>query len=69
MGRAPQFRDEPRYIDNAIPRLNYRIDTVEELAEHFVMWEYAIAMCGYLMQVCPFDQPDVAPPKLRCSIF
>ena len=33
------------YIDPAIPRLNYRIDTVEELAEHFVMWEYAIAMC------------------------
>ena len=51
------------YIDPAIPRLNYRIDTVEELAEHFVMWEYAIAMCGYLMQVCPFDQPDVASAK------
>ena len=34
-----------------------------ELAEHFVMWEYAIAMCGYLMRVCPFDQPDVASAK------
>ncbi len=62
-GRAPQFRDEPRLHRPAIPRLNYRIDTVEELAEHFVMWEYAIAMCGYLMQVCPFDQPDVASAK------
>ena len=51
------------YIDQAIPRLNYKIDTVEELAEHFVMWEYAIAMCGYLMKVCPFDQPDVASAK------
>ena len=51
------------YIDPAIPRLNYRIDSVEELAEHFVMWEYAIAMCGYLMQVSPFDQPDVASAK------
>ena len=51
------------YIDTAIPRQNYRIDTVEELAEHFVMWEYAIAMCGYLMKVCPFDQPDVASAK------
>lgn len=27
------------------------------------MWEYAIAMCGYLMKVCPFDQPDVASAK------
>lgn len=51
------------YIDNAIPRLNYRIESVYELAEHFVMWEYAIAMCGYLMGVCPFDQPDVASAK------
>ena len=51
------------YIDPAIPRQNYRIECVEELAEHFVMWEYAIAMCGYLMRVCPFDQPDVASAK------
>ena len=51
------------YIDPTIPRANFKIDSVEELAEHFVMWEYAIAMCGYLMQVCPFDQPDVASAK------
>lgn len=51
------------YIDSSIPRVNYKIDNVAELAEHFVMWEYATAMCGYLMQVCPFDQPDVASAK------
>lgn len=51
------------YIDPTIPRINFKIDSVEELAEHFVMWEYAIAMCGYLMKVCPFDQPDVASAK------
>lgn len=51
------------YINNAIPRANYKIDSVAELAEHFVMWEYAIAMCGYLMKVCPFDQPDVSSAK------
>ncbi len=51
------------YIDPAIPRTNYRIDSVYELPEHFVMWEYAIAMCGYLMKICPFDQPDVASAK------
>ena len=51
------------YIDNAIPRLNFRIENVSELAEHFVMWEYAISMCGYLMKICPFDQPDVASAK------
>ncbi len=51
------------YIDPNIPRQNYKIDSVMELAEHFVMWEYAIAMCGYLMEVNPFDQPDVASTK------
>lgn len=51
------------YINNAIPRVNFKIDSVAELAEHFVMWEYATAMCGYLMKVCPFDQPDVASAK------
>ena len=51
------------YIDQAIPRITFRIESVEDLAEHFVMWEYAIAMCGYLMKVCPFDQPDVASAK------
>ncbi len=51
------------YIDPTIPRANFKIDSVEELAEHFVMWEYAIAMCGYLMKVCPFDQPDVSSAK------
>lgn len=48
-----------------IPRMDFRLDTVEDLAEHFIMWEYATAMCGYLMQVCPFDQPDVASAKAR----
>lgn len=51
------------YIDDAIPRMNFRIENVIELAEHFVMWEYATAMCGYLMKVCPFDQPDVSSTK------
>lgn len=51
------------YLDDAIPRLSFRIESAAELAEHFVMWEYAVAMCGYLMKVCPFDQPDVASTK------
>lgn len=51
------------YVDPAIPRQSYKIDRVEEVAEHFVMWEYATAMCGYLMKVCPFDQPDVQSTK------
>lgn len=52
-------------INPAIPRFDCTLSSVYDLAEHFVMWEYATAMCGYLMQVCPFDQPDVASAKAR----
>ncbi len=51
------------YVSPAIPKLALSINSVYELPEHFVMWEYAVAMCGYLMKVCPFDQPDVAAAK------
>ncbi len=60
---SKNFEMSLAYIDPNIPRQNYHINSVCELAEHFVMWEYAIAMCGYLMKVCPFDQPDVASAK------
>ena len=51
------------YIDSTIPRAAFKIESVYDLPEHFVMWEYAVAMCGYLMKVSPFDQPDVASAK------
>ena len=52
-------------IDKAIPAMDFEIGDVEELADHFIMWEYATAMCGWLMEVCPFDQPDVQITKTR----
>lgn len=61
---SKNFEMSLAYIDPNIPRQNYKIESVMELAEHFVLWEYAIAMCGYLMKVCPFDQPDVASTKV-----
>ena len=51
------------YINKDIPRIDYQIENINDLAAHFIMWEYAIAMTGYLMGVCPFDQPDVAVAK------
>ncbi len=57
------FEMSLKYIDKNIPIKKYSINNVYELAKHFVMWEYATAMCGYLMKVCPFDQPDVASTK------
>lgn len=57
------YQKSLEYINKDIPRMDYQIDNINDLAAHFVMWEYAIAMAGYLMKVCPFDQPDVAVAK------
>lgn len=51
------------FLNPDIPRITFKVENVIDLAGHFVMWEYAIAMVGYLMKVCPFDQPDVAVAK------
>ena len=62
---ASEFQRALGCISPDIPRVDFSLDGVEDLAEHFIMWEYATAMCGYLMQVCPFDQPDVASAKAK----
>ncbi len=62
---ADDFERCQACIDPATPRLDFTVGGVEDLGYHFVMWEYATAMLGYLMQVSPFDQPDVASVKAR----
>ncbi len=57
------FSHALEFLDPAIPRMNFKVFNVGDLAAHFVMWEYAIAMVGHLMKICPFDQPDVAAAK------
>jgi glucose-6-phosphate isomerase len=52
-------------IDKAIPQYRFQVNEVADVAYQFVVWEYATAMLGYLMQVSPFDQPDVASVKAK----
>ena len=60
-----EFQMSLACISEDTPRLDYEIETVCDIAKQFVMWEYATAMCGHLMQVSPFDQPDVASAKAK----
>lgn len=62
---ASEFQRALDCISPDLPRVDFELDDVGDLAEHFILWEYATAMCGYLMQVCPFDQPDVASAKAK----
>ncbi len=57
------FSRSIEFISPTIPRMDFKVDDVNDLVGHFVMWEYATAMLGYLMKVCPFDQPDVQVAK------
>lgn len=64
---AEVFEASARCIDASIPRVAFEVASAAELAWHFMVWEYATALCGYLMGVCPFDQPDVASAKACVS--
>lgn len=57
------FARSTEYISETVPRMDFFVEGVNDLVGHFVMWEYATAMLGYLMEVCPFDQPDVQVAK------
>lgn len=43
----------------------FRLDIPDSTAmtRYFLIWEYAVAFCGWLMQINPFDQPDVESTK------
>ena len=40
------FSHALEFIDPAIPRMSFKVLNVEEVAAHFVMWDYASAMVG-----------------------
>ncbi len=60
---AKQYVESLGSIDARYPRVDALVDGTIDLVSHFVIWEYATAFCGWLMRVCPFDQPDVASAK------
>lgn len=65
VGHPEGFTESIQHFDPTIPVRHYRLDSVDELFGRFITWEYAIAFLGLLMQVNPFDQPDVEDTKKR----
>ena len=47
----------------SIPAIRLDILDSGDIAEHFLVWEYAVAFLGWLMELDPFDQPDVESTK------
>ena len=63
VGKADGFVESLKSIDPAIPRLDMVIDDPIETFSNFVIWEHATVFLSILMNVFPFDQPDVELTK------
>ena len=57
------FSREITQIEKDVPTMTFWLEDPLDIGGHFVIWEYATAFIGYLMQVPPFDQPDVQSAK------
>jgi len=45
------------------PVINLRLDDRYDLGQEFFRWEFATAVAGAVLQINPFDQPNVAESK------
>ncbi|MFC1569076.1 glucose-6-phosphate isomerase [bacterium] len=50
--------------DAGYPVLNLTLYNLYQLGEQFFIWELATAVCGHLLKINPFDQPNVESAKV-----
>lgn len=63
INNSQAFEHAHTCIHPDMPVFRVDIPNVNAMANHFLIWEYAIAFTGWLMQLNPFDQPDVESTK------
>ncbi|MCL2136381.1 MAG: glucose-6-phosphate isomerase [Coriobacteriia bacterium] len=64
VGEVEGFAESIANIDPSIPQLHMTIDDPIQAFSRFVVWEYATTFVSLLMDVFPFDQPDVELTKV-----
>ena len=64
MNSDQSFEHAKACLHPSIPAFRLDIMSSSDMAAHFLIWEYAIAFVGWLMQINPFDQPDVESTKI-----
>jgi len=52
-------------VDAGQPLIRISLDDLHGLAGHFFLWEFATAVAAHLMEINPFDQPDVESTKKK----
>jgi len=63
VGHDEGYHESICCINSSIPVLNFSIERATQVLSHFVIWEFAITFLGIMMEVNPFDQPDVELTK------
>lgn len=62
-----RFDHQISVISDVSPLAVYTMNDPMEMGAHFVMWEYATALLGWLLKVAPFNQPDVQLAKVNTA--
>ena len=57
------FDREASMLSPLVPQRSYMLEDPMDIGRHFVLWEYATSFMGWLMEVPPFNQPDVQAAK------
>lgn len=47
------------------PAIKIELETIDNLGQEFFRWEFATAVAGSIMQINPFNQPDVESAKIE----
>ena len=51
--------------DSGHPMINIELENLYGLGQEFFRWEFATAVAGAIMEINPFDQPDVESAKIE----
>ena len=64
MNNDDAFEHARTCLHPSIPVFRLDIPNSSAMMRYFLIWEYAVTMCGWLMRINPFDQPDVESTKV-----
>lgn len=60
-----RFVDAYGALSVSHPVIRIELDSIDTLGQEFFRWEFATAVAGSIMQINPFNQPDVEAAKIE----
>ncbi len=67
--KADSFYNEKvkEFMSAGFPLIEIELEDIYEIAGEFFRWEFATAIAGYVLDVQPFDQPNVESAKIEAK--